>query len=239
MRLAKHVLRWCRAKKAACRCLGCHTNKPELWKKNNMAHTKLQCAAKKLLHRPSSARRSDNRITCNSPDPKGFPRMKITRGCELRASLLDHVAEAPWGFNGMNVKGDFAVDDAKDTRKSGLGSPKLPCGLPNMFFAGAVQRKLPVDAWVAIQTSQNSGKKTTWHIQKSNVILHKIIKDILQTGSRVSYFIAITFILSKSQSALGFLPVPSIVKAVNAAWLAQMCSTFPCLIFHQNAEANL
>ena len=77
--------------------------------------------------------------------------MKIIRRFELPASLLDHVAKAPWGFNGMNVKGDFAVDTAKDTRKSGLGLgiPKVPCGLPNMSFAGApqrTQRKLPVDA---------------------------------------------------------------------------------------------
>ena len=75
--------------------------------------------------------------------------MKIIRRCELPASLLDHVAKAPWGFNGMNVTGDVAVDGAKDTRKSGLGSPKLPCRLPNMSFAGApqrTQRKLPVDA---------------------------------------------------------------------------------------------
>ena len=64
----------------------------------------------------------------------------------MPASLLEDVAKAPWGFNGMNVKGDFAVDGAKDTRTSGLGIPKLPCGLPDMSFAGAVQRKLPVDA---------------------------------------------------------------------------------------------
>ena len=50
--------------------------------------------------------------------------MKIIRRFELPASLLDHVAKAPWGFNGMNVKGDFAVNTAKDTRKSGLGIPK-------------------------------------------------------------------------------------------------------------------
>ena len=133
-----------------------------------MAHTKLQCAAKKLLHRPSMARRAaSNRITCNSPDPKGFPRMKIIRRCELPASLLNHVAEAPWGFNGMNVTGDVAVDGGKDTRKSGLGSPKLPCRLPNTSFAGAAQRKLPVDACckpqLPMQTSKNSEKKHMAH----------------------------------------------------------------------------
>ena len=151
MRIAKHVLRWCparNAKKATCRCLSqalvAHANKQA--EKKHMAHTKLQCAAKKLLHRPSMARRGPSDcITCISPDPKGFPRMKIIRGFELPASLLENVAEAPWGFNGMNVKGDLAVDTAKDTRKSGLGIPKVPCGLPNMSFAGAPRRKLPVD----------------------------------------------------------------------------------------------
>ena len=154
MRLAKHALRWCRAKKAACRCflqaLVAHANKQELLEKKHMAHTKLQSAAKKLLDRPSLTTRitgrTSNRVTCNSPDPKGFPRMKIIRRCELPTSLLDHVAKALWGFNGMNVKGDFAVDGAKDTRKSGLGIPKLPCVSPNTPFAGAAQRKLPVDA---------------------------------------------------------------------------------------------
>ena len=158
MRIAKHVLCWCpakNAKKATCRCLlqslVAHANKQELLKKKQMAHTKLQCAAKKLLHRPSMARRGPSDcITCSSPDPKGFPRMKIIRRFELPASLLENVAKAPWGFNGMNVKADFAVAGAKDTQKSGwLGIPKLPCGLPNMSFAGApqrTQRKLPVDA---------------------------------------------------------------------------------------------
>ena len=72
--------------------------------------------------------------------------MKIIRRCELPASLLDHVAKAPWGFNRMNVKGDFAVDGAKDTQKSGLGIPKPPCVLPNTSSAGVAQRQLPVDA---------------------------------------------------------------------------------------------
>ena len=72
--------------------------------------------------------------------------MKVIRRCELLASLLDHVAKALWDFNGMNVKGDLAVDGVKDIRDCGLGSAKLPRGLPILFFTGASQRKLPVDA---------------------------------------------------------------------------------------------
>ena len=91
----------------------------------HLAHTKLQCDAKKLLRRPSSVRRgrTSNRITCNSPNSIAInsPRMKIIRRCELLASLLDHVAKALWDFNGMNVKGDFAVVCVKDIRECRLG----------------------------------------------------------------------------------------------------------------------
>ena len=116
-------------------------------KKKRVEHTNLQCDAKKLLRRPSSARRGTSKsVTCNSPNSIGSPRMKNIRRCDLLASLLDHVAKARWDFNGMNVKGDFAVVGVKDIRDCGLRSAKLPCDLPNMFFTGASQRKLPVDA---------------------------------------------------------------------------------------------
>ena len=72
--------------------------------------------------------------------------MKIFRCCELLASLLDHVAKALRDLNGMNVKGDFAVVSVKDIRECRLGPAKLPCDLPNMFFTGASQKKLSVDA---------------------------------------------------------------------------------------------
>ena len=111
------------------------------------ARTKLHCAAKKLLRRPNMARRAAvNRITCNSPVPKSSPTINIIRRCELLASLRDHVAKALWDFNGMNIKGGFAVVGVKDIRECGLGSSKRPCDLPNMFFDGAPQSKLPVDA---------------------------------------------------------------------------------------------
>ena len=72
--------------------------------------------------------------------------MKIFRRCELLASMLDHVAKAPWDFNGMNVKGDFAVVGVKDIRECGLRPAKLPRGLPILLFTGASPKKLPVDA---------------------------------------------------------------------------------------------
>ena len=72
--------------------------------------------------------------------------MNIIPRCVLPASLLDHVAKARWDFNGMNVKEELVVDGVKDTRERGLGSANQPCDLPNMFFTGAPQRKLPVDA---------------------------------------------------------------------------------------------
>ena len=112
-----------------------------------MAHTKLQCAAKKLLHRPSmSTIGTFKHITCNLPDPKGSPRLSIIPRCVLPASLLDDVAKARWDFNGMNGKGELAVDGAKDTRECWLRSQKILCDLPIMFFTGAPQTKLPVDA---------------------------------------------------------------------------------------------
>ena len=69
--------------------------------------------------------------------------MKIFRRSELLASLLDHVAKALWDFNGMNVKGDFAVVGVKNIRECGRGSAKLPRGLPILLFTGASQKKLP------------------------------------------------------------------------------------------------
>ena len=69
--------------------------------------------------------------------------MKIFRRCELLASLLDHVAKALRDFDGMNVKGYFAVVGVKDIRECGLGPAKLPRGLPMLLVTGASQKKLP------------------------------------------------------------------------------------------------
>ena len=148
-----------------------------------MAHTKLQCAAKKLQHRPSMARRRTSKsVTCNSPVPKSSPTINIIRRCELLASLLDHVAKALWDFNGMNVKGDLAVDGAKNTRRCGQGSLKRPCGLPNMFFKGAPQRKPPADAcgkpYLPIQNIQTSKNAETPRLAHTK--LHCAAKKLLR-----------------------------------------------------------
>ncbi len=92
----------------------------------------LQCAAQKLLHRPSMARRGAfKRITRNSPDPKGFERMKIIRRCELPASLLEHVAKGLWGFNGMNIK--KLLHRPSTARRGTFSSKKSFCGLPTFL----------------------------------------------------------------------------------------------------------
>ena len=99
--------------------------------------------------------------------------MKIIRRCELPASLLENVAEAPWGFNGMNVKGDFAVDGGKDTRKSRLGIPKTTMRLAKHVLRWCRARKAACrclsQALVAHANKQGLLKKNKWHIPNSNV----------------------------------------------------------------------